>query len=69
MFYQRGNKKKSMIIFLQSIKSMKSLTDIKDTEVSLFLLTWQKFQDTLIVELGDDTPYDLNMILSAHTFT
>ena len=48
---------------------MKSLTDIKDTEVSLFLLTWQKFQDTLLVELGDDTTYDLNMILSAHTFT
>lgn len=69
MFYQRGNEKKSMIIFLQSIKSMKSLTDIKDTEVSLFLLTWQKFQDTLLVELGDDTTYDLNMILSAHTFT
>ena len=48
---------------------MKCLTDIKDNEVSLFLLTWQKFQDTLLVELGDDTTYDLKTIHSAHTFT
>lgn len=54
-----------MIIFLQS---MKCSTDIKDNEVSLFLLTWQKFQDTLLVELGDDTTYDFKIIHSAHTF-
>ena len=54
-----------MIIFLQS---MKCSTDIKDNEVSLFLLTWQKFQDTLLVELVDDTTYDLKIIHSAHTF-
>ena len=48
---------------------MKCLTDIKDNEVSLFLLTWRKFQDTLLVELGDDTTYDLKIIHSAHTFT
>ena len=34
------------------MKSMKCLTAIKDNEVSLLLLTWQKFQDTLLVELG-----------------
>lgn len=55
--------KKSMIIFLQS---MKCSTDIKDNEISLFLLTWQKFQDTLLVELGDDTTCDLKIIHSAH---
>ena len=48
---------------------MKCLTDIKDNEVSLFLLTWHKFQDTLLVELGDDPTYDLKIIHSAHTFT